>query len=242
MAGMTGTTQPARAGDGWARSPRRIVLGIAIGSFAIAALMGIAALLGIGALGESEARVLLTTVVAGCSSIAVLCNLAVAESRWRPVGVVGGLATLLPVITALVMIWTDWDDVPAGLVKAFFVGLVGALLFAQASLLLDVAGERGGWVLWGTLVVAPLLALLVIGQILAAESSDELLRLSGILGILDVLGAVVTVGLATFGRRTTAASVSLPAELLSGLDARATATGRTREQLVAEAVADFLRR
>ena len=57
---------------------RRIVVILVIGSFSVAALLGIIALLGGGELGETEGKVLLTTVIVGVESIAVLCYLAVA--------------------------------------------------------------------------------------------------------------------------------------------------------------------
>ena len=60
---------------------RRIVVTLVIGSFSVAALLGIIALLGGGELGETEGRVLLTTVIVGVESIAVLCYLAVAGHR-----------------------------------------------------------------------------------------------------------------------------------------------------------------
>lgn len=66
---------------------RRVVLYVVIGSFAIAALMGIAALLTGGAFGETEGKILLTTLATGLSALAVLCCLATFDSRtsrWGP--------------------------------------------------------------------------------------------------------------------------------------------------------------
>ena len=132
---------------GAAAGPRRLVLGVAIGSLSLAALMGIVALLSGGRFGPTQVQVLLTTVTVGCAAIALLCNLAVLDDRWRRVGLVGGWVTLVPAVVALVLIWRDWGGAPDALVKTFLVGLVVALLFAQASLLLAAAGARRGWVL-----------------------------------------------------------------------------------------------
>jgi hypothetical protein len=222
-------------------SPVRMILTVAITSFSVAALMGIVALFG-GDFGETEARVLLTTLVVGCASMAVLCFLSTAGSRWAWVGVLGGVVAALPTVIALVLIWGDWDDVPVSLLRTFFVGLVAALTLAQVSLLLSLAHRAVPWLLWSTVAVAVVLAGVVSGQILAEDSSDGVLRLTGVLGILDVLGTVVVIGLALFGRpRADApATVVLPAALAAAIGARAAAAGRTREDLVAEAVARYL--
>jgi len=50
---------------------RRLILAATIGSFSIAALMGVVALLG-GGFGDDQWRVLTTTLVAGFASVAVL--------------------------------------------------------------------------------------------------------------------------------------------------------------------------
>lgn len=222
-------------------SPVRVILTLAITSFSIAALMGIVALFG-GDFGETEGRVLLTTLVVGCASMAVLCFLATAETRWAPVGVLGGAATVVPVVTSLMLIWRDWDDVSGVALQTFFVGLVVALTLAQVSLLLAIAGRAVPWLLWATIAVAVLLAALVSGQIIAEDSSDGLLRLSGVLGILDVLGTVVVIGLARFGRPRggVPAAVELPAVLAARLAARAESVGRTPGSLAVEAVERYL--
>ena len=72
---------------------RRWIVRLTIGSFSVAALMGIVALLGGGEFGETEGRILLTTLLVGVVSIAVLCYLAtagdgpspsVSPAGWRP--------------------------------------------------------------------------------------------------------------------------------------------------------------
>ena len=84
---------------------RRLVVTLVIGSFSVAALLGIIALLGGGELGETEGRVLLTTVIVGVESIAVLCYLAVAGKRSALVGLAGGVVSLVPFSLAL---WLTW--------------------------------------------------------------------------------------------------------------------------------------
>lgn len=231
-------------------SPVRAILTVAIASFSLAALLGIAALFG-GDFGETQGRVLLTTLVVGCTSMAVLCLLGTAGTRWRWVGLLGGVVTAVPTVTALVMIWGSGDMLSDGVVKTFFVGLVLALTLAQLSLLLVLVDRAVPWLLWSTVVVAVALALVVSGQILAADTSGALLRLDGVLGILDVLGTVVTVGIARFGRSEPAppappspatGSVQVPPALASALAERAAATGRPAQDLLVEALERYLAR
>src|SRR4051795_12384942 len=118
---------------------RRVAATLTIGSFSVAALMGIVALLGGGSFGEGEARVLLTTLIVGCASICVLCYLATAGTRWAAVGVAGAAVLVLPVVTSLSLVWLDWDLFDSdseGTLKAFGVGVVGAVTLAQVCLLL----------------------------------------------------------------------------------------------------------
>ena len=124
------------------RQVRKVVVRLTIGSFSVAALLGIAALLAGGRFGETEARILLTTLLVGVVSIAVLCYLATAGKRFQVVGVAGGVTVLVPLATALLMIWGQGlADEPA-VFKSFAVGAIVAASLAQASLLLALC-ERG---------------------------------------------------------------------------------------------------
>src|SRR4051812_16675466 len=90
------------------RTPwRRIVVALTIGSFTIAALMGIAALLGAGDFGTTEWQILGTTVVMGCSSMVVLTYLSSAGTPYVVCGGLGALADAVAVVTVLILIWAD---------------------------------------------------------------------------------------------------------------------------------------
>src|SRR5689334_23455298 len=133
---------------------RRIAETLTIGSFSVAALMGIVALLGGGDFGEGEARVLLTTLVVGCASICMLCYLATAGTRWVAFGIAGALVLVVPTATALYLVWSDWDLDSDGVLKGFGVGVVLAVTIAQLCLLLALAGERESLraLLWPTVI------------------------------------------------------------------------------------------
>jgi hypothetical protein len=228
---------------------RRWIVRITIGSFSVAALMGIVALLGGGDFGETEGRILLTTLLVGVVSIAVLCYLATAGRRSQPVGVAGGVTVLVPFATGLVMIWGDLQDAPGeGLVKTFGVGAIVAATLAQVCLLLAL-GEKASplarRLLLGTIVLAGLVAvmtsLLVLGY---NPDGDSYYRALGVVAILDVLGTVVGAALMKFGPGAPADDaarvVTLPADLATRLVGYATATGRSRDEVAAAALDRFL--
>ena len=227
---------------------RRVVTTLTIGSFSVAALMGIVALLGGGDFGENEARVLLTTLTVGSASICVLCYLATSGSRWAFVGYTGDVVLVLPVVTALMLVWSDWRGDSDGPLKAFGVGVVLALTLAQLSLLLALAGDgRLGVILWPTVAIAAAVAGLVSAMILGGVDGDDVWRFVGVLAILDVLGTLVTIALAKFGDRGKPQTrddrlrVVLSADQTDALARLSASSGRTPEQLVGDAVDRLLR-
>lgn len=221
---------------------RRLAATLTIGSFSIAALMGIAALLGPGDFGEGEGRVVLTTVIVGCASMCSLCYLATSGTRWAPLGLLSGVALALPVVTGLTLVWSDWSLDADGTLRAFGVGVVLSLTLAQLCLLLSLAGDgRLGAVLWPTVLVAAVVALLVSGMVLGQDATDGLWRLVGVLAILDVLGTLVTIAWAKFADRSAPGSgvrlrVTLSEHQTVALRRLAAGTGHSPDRLVAEAV------
>ncbi|HEY1116172.1 MAG TPA: hypothetical protein VGE43_00615, partial [Acidimicrobiales bacterium] len=155
---------------------RRLVVTLVIGSFSVAALLGVLALLGGGDFGETEGRVMLTTVIVGVESTVVLCLLALAGHRWAPLGLAGGVASLVATGAALTLTWADfaWDsDVWEALWKTFGVSAILAGTAAQLSLLIALVLRPGrrpgglGVVLLGTGIAVSVVALMAIGPILA---------------------------------------------------------------------------
>ena len=226
---------------------RQVVVYATIGSFSVAALLGVAALLTGGAFGETELRILLTTLVVGCASIAVLLDLSAAGTRFQPVGVAGGVVTVVPTVCALVMIWGDLASGPSeGLLKTFLVGLIVAGTLAQVAVLLVLGSRRGpvGVVPWATIGVALLLAAYSIALVFGQDAGDTGARLYGVVAILDVLGTVVTIALAVFGGHEPVAEgrevVRLAPALAARLDAEVRRSARTREDVVAAALTNYL--
>lgn len=228
---------------------RRWIVRITIGSFSVAALMGIAALLGGGDFGETQGRILLTTLLVGVVSIAVLCYLVTAGRPSQPVGVVGGAVVLVPFATGLVMIWGDLQSGPGeGLLRTFGVGAIVAATLAQVCLLLalgDKAAPLARRLLLGTIALAGLVAVLTSVLVLGYDpDGDGFYRALGVVAILDVLGTVVGAALMKFGPGASpdapGGAIALPPELEARLARHAAATGQPRDQVVAAAVDRYL--
>jgi hypothetical protein len=231
-----------------ARTPwRRIVVALTIGSFSIAALMGIGALLGAGDFGTGEWQILGTTVLMGCSSLVVLTYLATAGTPYVVFGGIGAVADAVAVVTALLLIWVESLGSDT-LARTFGVATVAALTLAQVCLLAAVAWRRPALalLLWGTTAVATLLGGMVTALILGSDIGDSGARFFGVVAIVDVLGTIVTIALAVFGDSPTRGAltgplgVELPAELAERLRRRAADTGRPAPDLVVEAVERWL--
>lgn len=221
---------------------RKLVIYLVIGSFSIAALMGIIALLG-GDFGDTQAKVLLTTVIVGAESIAVLCYLAVAGKPTAVVGIVGGLVSLVPFVLALALTWGGYDgDQPVW--ETFGVSITIAASIAQGCLLLAVADRKKlGWMLIATLLAIAIVAGMITLAILdGADFGDDFWRIFGIVAILDVLGTVVLAAIKVFDRDRPTGE---PALMTTALESRITTAAKERgvspATLISDALDNFLK-
>ena len=224
---------------------RRWIVRVTIGSFSLAALLGIIALLGGGDFGETEGQILLTTLLVGVVSIAVLCYLTTAGRRSQLVGVAGGVVVLVPLVTGLMMIWLDSDSgLDEAMIKTFAIGGIVAATLAQVCLLLapgEKANPLARRMLLGTIGLAAILAVLTSMLALGFDpGEDSFYRAVGIVAILDVLGTVVGAALMKFGpsaagdHDSSAATLDLPPDVAAALAERAAETGWSRDELAAE--------
>lgn len=227
---------------------RTLIVRVTIGAFSLAALLGIVALVGGRAFGSVEGRILLTTLLVGVVSVLVLCYLLTAGTRYQRVGVVGGAIVVVPLVTALFLVWYDYEtDPPDALGRTFGVGAVAAVTLAQASLLLAIGAAAGPVVrriLLTTLALAAVLAVQVSALVLGLEPHGDYLRLLGVVAILDVLGTVVVAALTRFGAGTRTpplvATVVLPADVAARARERALVTGQSVEEVVTAALDAYL--
>ena len=180
---------------------RSLMVKVVVGSFTITALFGIAALLFGGDLDGTAGKVLGTTGVVGIEAVAILCYLAVADSRRSWVGVAGGVVSLVPFGIVLWAIWMPETglDFPW---RTFGVGLTVAASLAQVCLLLAATQRPRPAVsrlLGATLVAVAVVAVMIIVPIVGElDTGDVYWRLFGVVAILDVLGTIVTIVLARF--------------------------------------------
>jgi len=222
---------------------RTQIVRLTVGSFSVAALLGVVALLSGGTFGRTEGRILLTTLLVGVASVAVLCYLATAGTPAQAVGVAGGVVVVVPVVTALVQVWADLGpDASDAVGRTFGVGTTVAATLAQASLLLALGLRARPGVrrlLGATLALAAVLAVALSVIIVAQDDPPSVvLRGLGVVAILDVLGTVVVSALGRFGPHPGAASVPVPADLVVRVDARRGT--RSREEVVQEAIEGWL--
>jgi len=224
---------------------RKFVVRLVIGSFSIAAILGIVALLGGGDFGDTQGRVLLTTVIVGVESIAVLCYLAVTGRPTAIVGIVGGIVSLVPFGLALWMTWADNDNFgDDGLWQTFGVGVTIAASLAQVCLLLAFAGrKRISLGLSGTLVAIVIVAGMITRAIVdGADLGDGFWRTFGVVAILDVLGTVVLAAMKAFGRdQPDDEAPKLSMEVKSRINAAAVERGVSPSVLINDALDAFLK-
>jgi membrane-bound ClpP family serine protease len=138
-------------------------------------------------------------------------------------------------------VWSGSDELVENLYQTFGVAITASLTLAQICLLLGLAGARRPLapVMWGTVVLALVVAGLVSAMITGYEPPDGFLRTLGVVAILDVLGTLVTIAVGVFGRVervAEAVTVTLPAALAERLRLQSSETGRPVSDLVGEAV------
>jgi len=221
---------------------RRVIVGLIIVSFGIAAILGIVVLLG-AELGEASGRVLATTAIVGSFSVAVLCCAALLGRRARPVGAVGVAVSIL---TAVLAIWAVWDTALfergwESFSRLLWSGVAATAALSLASLLLLLADRRRPAVRIGLLLTLGFLAILLVLSIWLVWGSDlgeAFARAYGIVAILSALGAVVVPVLSLLLRDGGAAAAGLSPAVADRLVVEATRRGISVDELVAPLLSD----
>lgn len=234
-----------RSSSSVVRGVRRAAIIAIIVSLAVAALLGIIALLS-GDFGETQARILGTTLTVAAFGTTALCHLAVVARPVRVVGYIGIAASAVAALCALVLIWAELDwTVTDPLIKGLFVSGIAAASLAQTNLLLLLSGRAHRIIrvaLGATLASIGIVAIMIILPILTdgevpGERFDETWwRIFGVVAILDALGTIALpiLGL-VLGRNADGASsggaltVVLPAYVAEQVRAAAARDARTPE-------------
>ncbi|TQJ32533.1 hypothetical protein [Microbacterium sp. SLBN-146] len=215
---------------------RRVIVGVIIGSFSLAALGGIVALLG-GELNETAWRVLSTTAIVGAFSVAVLCCVALVGRRLQPFGLIGAAVSIATAGFAIALVWSEWDW-PDELWQITWSGIAMTAAFSLASLLLLLADRDRSAVRIGLIATLGLFAV-VLGMVLYViwwpdRTDGEIFpRVLGIAAILAALGAVVVPVISLLLRDRSAAS-GIAAETHARLERAARERGTTADALLSE--------
>jgi hypothetical protein len=235
------STPPADPHRSGASRLRRVVVGVIIVSFGIAALGGIVVLVG-GELGDLAGKVLSTTAAVGAFSIAVLCCTALVGRRIQVFGLIGAAVSIVTLVMLLVLIWGgfSFDGSWETLLKAIYTGVAATVAFSLASLLLLLSDRRRGavrWGLWMTLGLFAVVLLMVWYLIWWSDTidGDAFPRTLGVIGILAALGAVVVpvMSLLLPDERAAASPSPISPELAVRLQSEASRRGITVDELVA---------
>jgi hypothetical protein len=182
------------------RGIRRTAIVAIVVSLVLAAILGIVALLS-GEFGETQNKILFTTLTVAAFGTTALCHLAVVARAVRFVGFAGLAASAGAALCSFVLIWGDWSgyEWQAPWVKALSVLAILAISLAQANLLLLLAARPQlliGVALGVTLVAIAVVAVMYTIPILTdyeipgMNDADTYWRWLGVAAILDVLGTI----------------------------------------------------
>ena len=175
-------------------SIRRVFLISLIASLSISALIAIFVFL-LGDFGETEIKLLLTTLTIGGYSLTGLCSSVLYDrKKYLPLAFSGIIVSVLGFLVTVGAIWeiVDFDDIW----KSVVIFIVLAFSIAHSSLLLLAQSDKNlvNTSLNTTIIFIVIVALMLIYLVLAEfDDVDEFYyRLLGVFAVLDVLGTIVT--------------------------------------------------
>ncbi len=184
---------------------RRVAIWTVIISLVITALIGIYTIVA-GEFGETQSRVMLTTLAVAGFSILALCHLAVFGRDVKVFGWVGIGTSGVALGLAATLIWWNWSDFmyqPSDLyltlTKSFAISALAAVSLAHANLMLLLQNSPLRWIrtaLSVALVLITIVPTLVIPVILTEGTfppmsfQDVYWRFFGVILILDALATI----------------------------------------------------
>lgn len=162
-------------------------------ALSISALIGIFIFL-VGDFGETEIRLLLTTLTIGGYSLTGLCSASIQNRNdLKSFSIIGMIISVIGFLITIGAIWefVDLEDIW----KAMMIFIILSVAIAHASLLLQIRPktDKIKYALIGTIVFISLVALMLIKSTLTEfDESEFFFRLLGVFSILDVLGTIAT--------------------------------------------------
>jgi len=167
-------------------SLKRVLLQTVVGTLVLAALVGIYVFL-FGDFGETEAKILGTTLTISAFSLTSLACAAAHEQRRHPLLSIPGLGlAVVWLLLYIPAIWAEWFDTEAvgktmAIVGLFSFSLAQACLLSLATLQRHVA-----WVFYAAVTAILLLATIISGIIVFDPHDEEwIMRTVGVVAILD---------------------------------------------------------
>lgn len=198
------TTQDSEAGRA-IKGVRRIAVWTVIVSLVITALIGIYTIVS-GEFGETQGRVMLTTLAVAGFSILALCHLAVFNRDVKIVGWIGISTSGLALVLGTILIWWNWNDFSyqpsdlyTNIMKSFATTALIAVSLAHANLMLLLQNAPLRWIraaLNVALVLIAIVPTLVIPVIMSDGNfppqsfQDVYWRFFGVILILDALATI----------------------------------------------------
>lgn len=162
-------------------------------ALSISALIGIFIFL-VGDFGETEIRLLLTTLVIGGYSLAGLCSSTIQNrNELRAFSLMGILVSIIGFVITILALWEiiDFNDIW----RLMLVFIILSVAIAHISLLLQIRPKTDSikYSLIGTIFFISIVAFMLIKAILNGfNESDTFFRLLGVFSILNVLGTIAT--------------------------------------------------
>lgn len=213
---------------------RRILVGVVVVAFGIAAILGIVTLI-VGSLGETASKVLITTAVIGAYSIGALCCVALVGRRLELFGLIGALVAVASAAYTVFLVWVSFSFNDA-VYQVLWTVLSLTVAWSFASLLLLLSDRRRPVVRWGLRATLGLFVavLLVVWFMIWFENwdNDVVPRLLGVVAILATLGAIVVPVLSILLPDQSRAEGALPEGVALALVAEAERRGVSVEELV----------
>jgi hypothetical protein len=166
-------------------SIKRVLLYSVVGGLVLASLIGIYVLL-FGTFGETEEKILMTTLSISYFSVTSLaCAAAYEKRRHALLSILGFIISIAGFALFLPGIWAEWLDSNSPISKIIIILTVLSFSFAQACLLsLVTLQRRVVWVYYAA--VGAILALAaIISLMIVYDQGGWMLRLAGAVGILD---------------------------------------------------------
>jgi hypothetical protein len=243
------------------KGARRIAVWGVVVSLVITAIIGIYTIIS-GEFGETQGKVMLTTLSVAAFSVLSLCHLAVFGRDVKIVGWIGIGTSGIALVLSTVLIWWDWNDymftasdLYMNITKSFAITALVAVSLAHANLMLLLRSAPLRWIrvaLDIALVLITIVPTLVIPVILSDGNfppmsfQDVYWRFFGVILILDALATIalpVTTLIVRSQRRVAdpvvtptasakSVTVSLGGVSAAWVTAQAAETGKTPEQVL----------